>query len=181
MVWFTFTLHFWKRTKLPGQCPTVTTAVHLGRYCPNEHWPGRKKSTRKKINWLVDWPGPETEIYPLQTDCSQTNNGATPTLYSLGVSIFYFVFKTNCLFTRSYQCAQQGRQRAILLPLCGSSGRPFAFPTVSEKHQGSLASKLRPMFLGRPEFTCLVRTRVWMSFHTCPKEAAIRGNKLCSV
>ena len=63
----------------------------------------------------------------------------------------------------------QNALRSTSLPLFCSPDSPFASPTVSEPHQGSLASKVRATFSCRPEFACLVCTRVQLSLDTCPE------------
>ncbi len=52
------------------------------------------------------------------------------------------------------------------LPTFGFWLGPFCFHTANEPHQGSLGNEWRPPISSRPEFTCLVHTRVWTSFHT---------------
>ncbi len=42
--------------------------------------------------------------------------------------------------------------------------------TYSDPNSSALGSEPRPTFSGGPEFSCLVRTRVRMSFHTTPTQ-----------
>lgn len=52
----------------------------------------------------------------------------------------------------------------------------FLFPFTHElsftstPQLGSLGSKLSPMFLGGPQFACLVNIRIQLSFHISPNE-----------
>ncbi len=52
------------------------------------------------------------------------------------------------------------------LPTFGSWLGQLCFNTTNKMHQGSLGGKPMSPFSSRPEFICLVHTRVWMSFHT---------------
>jgi len=53
----------------------------------------------KPANRLKENRNPSSSANLLTT---KTNNGATPNLCSLGVSVFTLVFKTNYFFTRRY-------------------------------------------------------------------------------
>lgn len=118
-------------------------------------------SSHKQLWYMTDWPYFNQSFYPFISQCFSTrhffSNPVVSTRCYLQMSVCFV------LLSFAQDVLSFGSLSILVLQL-----GPLCFHISNDLHQNSLESEPGPPFLGWPDFTCLVSSRVWISFHISP-------------